>query len=131
MNSRPMPMIAATTRKIAPAATSNESTANAMANETVVWSLGNVASVVFDHGWLIWCDSYGRGRSYAWWITNATTYESAAAANPLPHASFHFRSPPGRLRNQRAAVMTTITGMLAFSMSEKSVPTQWWWRETS
>src|ERR1043165_1598929 len=124
MKRRPTPMIAATTRKIAPAAMSKEITANAMANDTVVWSLGKVASVEVDQGWLMWCDSYGRGRSYAWWMTNATTYESAAAAKPLPQASFHLRSPPGRLRNQRTAVMTTITGMLAFSMSEKSVPTQ-------
>jgi hypothetical protein len=57
MNRRPTPMIAATTRKTTPATVSNMSTANAMANESEVWSLGNDASVDDDHGCRIACAS--------------------------------------------------------------------------
>jgi hypothetical protein len=72
-------MIAATTRKIAPATPSNISTANAIANERLVWSLGNEASVADDHGCgSDRCASYGRGRSYRWWMANAATYAIAA-----------------------------------------------------
>jgi hypothetical protein len=65
-------MINAITTKIAPATGSNASTAKAIANETVAWSLGNDASVVFDQGWLMWWLRYGR--------------REAAAARELPLA---------------------------------------------
>src|SRR6185312_13049491 len=139
MKSRPAPISTASTRKIAPATPSNITTANAIANERLVWSLGNDASVDDDQGCgSDGCASYGRGRSYRWWMTKAATYAIAADRYALPHASFHLRLPPwaaaggpvsspgdvgsadgassaGRARNQSTAVITTMTGIDACS----------------
>jgi len=49
---------------------------------------------------------------------------SARAAEPRPAvaASFHLVLPPGRASSQSPTVTTTMNGMLAFSMSENTVP---------
>src|SRR5882724_4193472 len=108
MKTRPAAIRTAAMRSRAPAVASKPRTANAIASETLAWSLGNEASVAVDHGWLIACVSYGRGRSQIEWMTKFATNALAAAAKPLPAVSFHLLSPPGRAKNQSAAVATTI-----------------------
>jgi len=72
---------------------------------------------------MLWV-SYGLGRSHTECRTTLIASASAAAVNPLPEASFHLRLPPGRSKSQRAAVATTMNGMLAFSTSLNKRPSQ-------
>ena len=130
MKTRPTAMSTAAARKTIPTGRSNASTAKAIASDKLAWSLGNDASVELDHGCRIACASYGRGLSHAECRTVFTTRATAAEVNALPAASFHLRVPPGRSRSQRAAVATTMNGMLAFSTSLKNVPSQWWCSES-